>query len=166
MPVSWRVGLVAALVAMLSGCSSDDPLPPFDLANPPTALEPGVEIDVSGRGCPEKGPNDLAQPEQVGVELIALESAADYDQPVSFNPNGELGFIGYAGTVEVWAQQFVATEDGAWTGAIRLPEQLAPGEWRLVAACLTRVERSAATNRTGMVPADPETTVARTYTVG
>lgn len=161
---SWLRPAAVLLLFALPACS-DDALPPLAFTNPPTELVAGREIDVSGRGCPARGPVELAQPEQVGVELIPLQSAAGYDQLVWVNESGALAFVGYALTVEMWAGQFAVDERGEWTGSLPVPQPLASGEWRLLATCLTLVKESSTTEPPS-VPLADGTTVMHTFDVG
>ena len=154
----------ALLLVGLAACSNDA-VAPFALANPPTELVPGVELDVSGRGCPPEGPVELTQNEQVGVELLPVESGSGYDQLGGVNGEGKLGFIGYVGTTEVYVRHFAVDERGEWTGSLPVPDHFAAGDWRLLATCLTLVEESATANPPGMPPAEG-TTLTQTFTVG
>jgi hypothetical protein len=162
--VQVRHALLLAVILGLAACSSDESLPPLAFTSPPSELVPGEDIDVSGEGCPIDGDVDLAQPEQVGVELWPLDSA-DHDSIGSMNPDG-LGFLGYSLALDpgMGAKHFVVDAQGEWTGSMQVPIGIKSGEWRLLVSCLTLVDEDMVPEQPGLVPAD-STTVVHTVNV-
>ena len=155
--------LVAGLLMVCVACTNDG-VGPLEFVVPPTGLVAGVDLDISGAGHRRRARWSWAQSEQVGVELIPIESPSGYDQLGSFDGEGRLGFIAYAGTVEVYAGHFVVDERGEWSGSLPVPDQLASGTWRLLATCLTLVDEPEAADRPGMPPAEG-TTLSTTFAV-
>jgi hypothetical protein len=136
------------------------------LTNPPGEIVAGQTIDISGEGCPPEGPVELAQPEQVGVELMPIAPPL-HDQIGTVDQDGKLGFVGYALAMAEGsgAQHFVVDEAGEWTGSWPLPDGFQTGDWQLLVSCLTLVDQATVPEPPGLLPAEG-TTVVRTYTVG
>jgi hypothetical protein len=160
-----RIVLAGLCLSLLAACTSDDPLPPLALSNPPSEATRGEDIDVSGEGCPVDGDLDLAQPEQVGVELWPTDSPGRSGSIGSMTPDG-LGFIGYALAMDpgMGARHFVVDASCVWTGSMPLDSGMEPGEWRLLVTCLTLVDEDMVGEQPGLVPGEG-TSVAHTFTV-